>query len=112
MADADVRPPPVRKQGIQAPLGVVVQRRGRLVHEHQAAPWTLEGVRVDVRGVHVDVREKGTPAGVVYRAQGPALGSWDDRPPPAARDNKICFTGIKWKVEGVRVNVGRGSRGC
>ena len=27
--------------------------------------------------------EKGTPAGVVYRAQGPALGSWEDRPPAA-----------------------------
>ena len=25
--------------------------------------------------------EKGTPVGVVYRAQGPALGSWGDRLP-------------------------------
>eukprot|EP00976_Prorocentrum_cordatum_P091721 1188639-Prorocentrum_minimum.AAC.1 len=27
--------------------------------------------------------EKGTPVGVVYRAQGPALGSWDVQPPAA-----------------------------
>jgi hypothetical protein len=27
--------------------------------------------------------EKGTPVGVVYRAQGPALGSWGDRLPAA-----------------------------
>eukprot|EP00976_Prorocentrum_cordatum_P060557 1175957-Prorocentrum_minimum.AAC.3 len=27
--------------------------------------------------------EKGTPVGVVYRAQGPALGSWEDQPPAA-----------------------------
>eukprot|EP00976_Prorocentrum_cordatum_P082386 1184796-Prorocentrum_minimum.AAC.1 len=29
------------------------------------------------------VREKGFPVGVVYRARGPALGSWEDRPPAA-----------------------------
>ena len=28
-------------------------------------------------------QKKGTPVGVVYRAQGPALGSWEDRPPAA-----------------------------
>eukprot|EP00959_Pyramimonas_sp_CCMP1952_P013232 279240-Pyramimonas_sp.AAC.1 len=28
-------------------------------------------------------QEKGTPVGVVYRAHGPALGSWEDRPPAA-----------------------------
>eukprot|EP00959_Pyramimonas_sp_CCMP1952_P177709 3714237-Pyramimonas_sp.AAC.1 len=28
-------------------------------------------------------REKGTPAGVVNRAKGPALGSWEDQPPAA-----------------------------
>eukprot|EP00959_Pyramimonas_sp_CCMP1952_P082850 1731556-Pyramimonas_sp.AAC.1 len=28
-------------------------------------------------------QKKGTLAGVVYRAQGPALGSWEDRPPAA-----------------------------
>eukprot|EP00976_Prorocentrum_cordatum_P088073 1187164-Prorocentrum_minimum.AAC.1 len=28
-------------------------------------------------------QKKGTPAGVVNRAQGPALGSWEDRPPAA-----------------------------
>eukprot|EP00976_Prorocentrum_cordatum_P060703 1176012-Prorocentrum_minimum.AAC.4 len=27
--------------------------------------------------------QKGTPVGVVYRAQGPALGSWEDLPPAA-----------------------------
>eukprot|EP00976_Prorocentrum_cordatum_P060698 1176011-Prorocentrum_minimum.AAC.8 len=27
--------------------------------------------------------EKGTSVGVVYRARGPALGSWEDRPPAA-----------------------------
>eukprot|EP00976_Prorocentrum_cordatum_P092405 1188922-Prorocentrum_minimum.AAC.1 len=27
---------------------------------------------------------KGTPVGVVDKAQGPALGSWEDRRPPAA----------------------------
>eukprot|EP00959_Pyramimonas_sp_CCMP1952_P273369 5713803-Pyramimonas_sp.AAC.1 len=27
--------------------------------------------------------EKGTPVGVVYRAQGPALGGWEDQPPAA-----------------------------
>eukprot|EP00976_Prorocentrum_cordatum_P068537 1179185-Prorocentrum_minimum.AAC.2 len=29
--------------------------------------------------------EKGTPVGVVYRARGPALGSWEDQPPAAYR---------------------------
>eukprot|EP00976_Prorocentrum_cordatum_P088132 1187187-Prorocentrum_minimum.AAC.2 len=28
--------------------------------------------------------QKGTPVGVVNRARGPALGSWEDRPPAAA----------------------------
>eukprot|EP00976_Prorocentrum_cordatum_P085763 1186229-Prorocentrum_minimum.AAC.1 len=27
------------------------------------------------------LEEKGTPVGVVYRTRGPALGSWEDRPP-------------------------------
>eukprot|EP00959_Pyramimonas_sp_CCMP1952_P106223 2221016-Pyramimonas_sp.AAC.1 len=31
--------------------------------------------------------EKRTAAGVVYRAQGPALGSWEDRPPTAYSPN-------------------------
>ena len=28
-------------------------------------------------------KEKGTPVGVVYRARGPALGSWEDQAPAA-----------------------------
>eukprot|EP00959_Pyramimonas_sp_CCMP1952_P088666 1855351-Pyramimonas_sp.AAC.1 len=32
------------------------------------------------------VEEKGTPAGVVSRARGPVLGSWEDRPPAAYLD--------------------------
>eukprot|EP00976_Prorocentrum_cordatum_P088185 1187205-Prorocentrum_minimum.AAC.5 len=35
--------------------------------------------------------KKGTPVGVVYRAQGPALGSWKD-PPPAAYVCARCVT--------------------
>eukprot|EP00959_Pyramimonas_sp_CCMP1952_P085839 1795541-Pyramimonas_sp.AAC.1 len=27
------------------------------------------------------IRKKGTPVGVVYGAQGPALGSWEVQPP-------------------------------
>ena len=40
---------------------------------------------VDGTGVSTEARreEKGTPVGVVYRAQGPALGSWEVQPPAA-----------------------------
>eukprot|EP00959_Pyramimonas_sp_CCMP1952_P467861 9492292-Pyramimonas_sp.AAC.1 len=62
----------------------------------------LRGIRVDVqvrheKGNHArrqhhhhlyiqvacPYREKGTPVGVVDKARGPALGSWEDRPPAA-----------------------------
>eukprot|EP00976_Prorocentrum_cordatum_P074793 1181651-Prorocentrum_minimum.AAC.1 len=44
---------------------------------HPVCNWTLWWV-------HSSTSRKGTtPVGVVYRAQGPALGSWEDRPPAA-----------------------------
>eukprot|EP00959_Pyramimonas_sp_CCMP1952_P324176 6784796-Pyramimonas_sp.AAC.1 len=40
-------------------------------------------VRVQLAQVSLPCKEEGTPVGVVYRARGPALGSWEDRPPAA-----------------------------
>eukprot|EP00959_Pyramimonas_sp_CCMP1952_P388549 8141597-Pyramimonas_sp.AAC.1 len=60
--------------------------------EPQNPTISEEYLRLQGRAGSVGVRDRdwsvgevyGTPVGVVYRAQGPALGSWEDQPPAAS----------------------------